>query len=147
MRTPYDRFWDKVRKGDGCWEWIGAKNAQGYGYIAVGGQTLRAHRVSWELHFGPIPEGIGVCHHCDNRGCARPDHLFLGTQEENMSDMDAKGRRVPVPGSANNLSRLSEIDVRIIRLMRGPQQRIAALFGIDHSTVSRIRSRKTWNHI
>lgn len=95
-RPLADRFWEKVRKTDGCWEWLAYTCKFGYGRIGgVRGQVLDAHRVSWELHNGPIPEGICVLHHCDNPPCTNPDHLFLGTLSDNLADMYAKGRQGP----------------------------------------------------
>lgn len=88
-RAPIaDRFWAKVEKTEGCWEWTGSKSRKGYGQFNEG----RAHRVSWEMHNGPIPEGMFVCHHCDNPPCVRPDHLFIGDNAANMRDAFAKGR-------------------------------------------------------
>lgn len=94
--TIEDRFWSKVRKDDGCWEWTASVNRRGYGWLHFGGKVerkaLKAHRVSWEIHNGPIPDGLWVLHKCDNPRCVRPDHLFLGDRTDNMRDCAAKGR-------------------------------------------------------
>jgi len=94
-RPLANRFWPKVRKGDECWEWIGARGARGYGKMTAGPRGsghVRAHRVSWELAFGPVPDGLWVLHTCDNPPCVRPDHLWLGTRLDNMRDCARKGR-------------------------------------------------------
>lgn len=100
-RDLSERFWEKVEKTEGCWLWT-ASTRNGYGQIALGGRgnpVLYAHRVSYEMHHGPIPDGLVVMHTCDVRSCVRPDHLTVGTQAENLADMVAKGRsyRGPKP--------------------------------------------------
>lgn len=88
------RFWDCVSKGDGCWVWRRGAGSHGYGqFYFEPGKPRLAHRVAWELENGPIPTGMQVLHKCDNKKCVRPDHLFIGTQLDNMRDMIAKGRR------------------------------------------------------
>lgn len=91
-----ERFWSKVKKGSGCWEWVGAIAGTGYGSfrateVAKGGY-ISSHRLGWILHHGPIRSGAFVLHKCDNRKCVRPAHLFLGTHSDNMKDCVAKGR-------------------------------------------------------
>jgi hypothetical protein len=96
VRTLHDRFWEKVVKGIECWLWIGATTRRGYGAIHAAPPSrkiLVASRVSWEIHYGAIPDGLFVCHRCDVPACVRPDHLFLGTDKENKADMMAKGRQ------------------------------------------------------
>jgi hypothetical protein len=91
-RPVVDRFWEKVQKGDGCWVWSGGL-ISGYGrFVVRHGLYVRAYRFSYELANGPIPDGLFVCHRCDNPPCVNPAHLFLGTCKDNFEDMRAKGR-------------------------------------------------------
>jgi hypothetical protein len=87
-----NRFWEKVKKTDGCWIWIGSRVSEGYGLFMVNGKRRTAHRFSWEFHNGEIPQGINVLHRCDNPPCVNPEHLFLGDQEDNIRDMMGKRR-------------------------------------------------------
>jgi hypothetical protein len=90
---PVERFWSRVEKTDGCWEYTGARTARGYGRLGVEGHSVLAHRYSWELTHGTkLSPDVLVCHHCDNPCCVRPDHLFLGSSADNNRDMAAKGR-------------------------------------------------------
>ena len=90
---PEARFWARVRKTDSCWLWTGARSDHGYGVLRPqAAPQVRVHRLSWAMHRGPIPEGLHVLHRCDVRSCVNPDHLFLGSQADNMADMWAKQR-------------------------------------------------------
>jgi len=147
IKSLAERFWSKVRKGPGCWEWTGTKSS-GYGYIirgATGTKSERAHRVSWELHMGSSPGALHVCHKCDNPGCVNPDHLFLGTMSENILDAYNKGRKVK--GENHPWARLGLADVLKIReaVSNGDSQRnIAKAMGVTQTTISMIARRETW---
>lgn len=144
--TPLSgRFWGKVDKSGECWVWVAGKSSQGYGQIAAGrrgSKMLKAHRVSWELHFGEIPDGVCVLHKCDNPACVRPGHLFLGTQQDNVTDMMQKGRQGktgPQAGAGAKL-KLTPKQVQSLRAegYSMSQQKLAAKYGIGQNTVSRI---------
>lgn len=161
FETASLRFWAKVRKGspDDCWEWTASRLPQGYGCFAISAEgsrkTWRAHRVAYILSTGqPIPDGMCVCHSCDNPPCCNPAHLWLGTTGENTRDMASKGRNV-VPwrdpstvnwsrGEAHYAAKLSDDDVRAICRLGdgglGPVA-IARRFGIHHAHARRLMDR------
>ena len=144
-----DRLYKRVRKTEGCWLWQGSLNPKGYGMMSIDSRPRLVHRISWQVAHGPIPGGAFVLHKCDNPICVRPDHLFLGTQQDNMSDMVAKGRHNPghVPGEKNGCSKLTEVQVRSIRQSNLPGVVLARKYGISPAQISDIRNRKSWRHL
>jgi hypothetical protein len=149
-RPATARFWAQVQKGDGCWEWTSRTVVDGYGHLNVGqGKKVLAHRFSYDLHCGPIPEGQLVLHHCDNRLCVRPDHLFLGDHDANMKDMVAKGRKADFRGEKNPNARLTAEDAADVRRRRAagePRKEVAKRFRISTAMVSLITVGKSWNN-
>lgn len=135
------RFWSKVdvRNADECWEWQAGEDRQGYGCFSVYYESWRVHRVAWVLTYGPIPEGLCVCHKCDNPGCCNPYHLFLGTNRDNILDSARKGRQA---------LKLTKDDILTIRELYATgewtQQALAEEFGVHHATISRIAARERW---
>ena len=148
-----DRFWAKVKKIDGgCWEWQAAKSVAGYGRFKVNGHLVLPHRYSYELHYGPIPEGLWVLHRHDNPGCVNPEHLFLGTRSDNMIDCFRKGRWVNnVPLGENHPdAKLTNKDVLAIRQAHREgciQKDLALKYGVGRQCISKIVTRQTWKHI
>lgn len=147
------RFLTKFRiaPDTGCWEWIGSKFG-GYGMVWIEeGRNIGAHRFSWEAFKGPIPEGMFVCHHCDNRKCVNPNHLFLGTHADNMADMDKKNRRGTLRGNACPWKKLSSNAVATIKdlLLKKAASRkvLAEQYGVSESTIYDIVNNKTWRHV
>jgi hypothetical protein len=142
---------------NGCIEWCGFLADNGYGKIGlprcfVGSQASRSqyvHRVMWAIYHGAIPEGFSVLHHCDNRKCINPAHLFLGTAQDNVDDMDNKGRRVSAPmrGERHPRHKLSLSEVRAIRELSAKghsRTELAEMFCISYPTISRIVTNRGW---
>lgn len=132
----------------GCYLWEGAlRNGNGYGAACVANVKGAAHRLSYALHCGPIPDGMEVCHKCDVRSCVNPDHLFLGTHRDNMADMQAKGRKPAVVGVKNPAAKLTEDQVVDIFNAPGFHGVIAEQYGVDRSLVSGIKRGAFWPHL
>jgi len=127
----------------GCIEWTGAKRALGYGVTCVDAQVVAAHRVSWEANRGPIPKGIWVLHRCDNPACINPEHLFLGTHQDNTDDKIAKGRHP----RGEQVGKLKPDDIVEIRNSSELQRVLAERYGVVVQTISRIKRRELWAHI
>lgn len=139
--TLIERFFHYVEKTDGCWNWTGATFGDGrYGSFWVEGKTVSAHTFSYRHHIGHIPEGMCVCHKCDNPLCVNPNHFFLGTNKDNSRDMVNKGRCRVASGDAHYKTKIAEADIpRIIEMCKTMKQvDVAKLFSVDPSHISRI---------
>lgn len=159
IASEVDYFWSKAADGrtivpdlGPCREWTGTINVYGYGKSFKNGKIVGAHRRAWELTFGAIPDGLCVCHKCDNPPCVNPKHLFLGTKRDNYRDMMTKGRygSCVALGSKHTGSKLHETDIPKIRSMAASgvtQQKIADHFGITNSRVCHILQGKAWKHV
>ncbi len=152
MASPFKRLWNRVAKNPtGCWLWTGCKFSNGYGRIRLSGtETAVVHRLAWEATNGAIPGGLLVCHKCDVRHCCNPDHLFLGTDADNVKDCVKKGRRADLRGARHPMAKLNEFRVMKIRAGRAagfPLSVFAKRYGVTIQAVSLASSGKSWGHI
>ncbi len=144
--TRIDRWWRNVSISEGCWLWTGSKNGDGYGAIGRDPQVL-AHRLAWILFCGQIPRRKLVLHRCDTPACVRPDHLFLGTQKDNVRDCIEKGRRAVTAGEQNGGHRLTVPQVEAVRAARAAgvsAKALAAEHGITDREIYHIAAGTRW---
>jgi hypothetical protein len=137
------RFWAGIDKTESCWLWTKSRETKGYGNMRALNKTRKVHRMSWEIHYGSIPAGLSVCHHCDVRNCVNPKHLFTGTQQDNMADMVRKGRaaRAGLPSFNARLTPTQVVHLRWMSECGYSRANIAAVFGISKTQYHRITRR------
>lgn len=140
----------------GCWLWVGWRDKNGYGMLGVKEgdrhfQSRRVPRVVFKLFNGEIPNGLCVCHTCDNPACFRPSHLFLGTTADNMQDKTRKGRNNPPVGERSGFAKLTDLKIKEIRKLHAEgkmtQREIAKKFGVGYKAISKIILRQRWKHV
>jgi HNH endonuclease len=136
-----------MRPVNGCWLWIGSQYSRAipYGRVQVDGKRIRAHRWSWILHYGAIPDGLNVLHRCDTPKCVRPDHLFLGSHRDNVTDMVQKDHQVK--GERQWCARLTAEQVREMRASADSHAVIARRLGVSKGTIAHARSGRNWKHV
>lgn len=142
LHTPkWRRFMRRVWIGDGCWEWFGARDTNGYGKYGI----TWAHRAAYEFANGTIPKDLIVLHSCDNRRCVRPDHLSLGTYKDNAADAVSRGRLAR--GSKSGVAKLTEDEVRSFLNSDEPARSVADRLKVHPRTIRDIRRGRTWRHV
>lgn len=162
-RKIRQRFWAKVKRGNGCWLWTGAMcRTTGYGSFKLPGIGMRgAHRIAWMLRHGQVPTGKCVLHRCDNRRCVRPGHLWVGTKKDNSMDMAKKGRQVfqRHPARVNphgmwgedaphvKLTMKQVLTIRCLLTCQTPITKLAKRFNVTYQCIQAIRKRATWAHL
>lgn len=157
---------EAAQGADACWIWPRAKDAAGRGRFWLNGKLMLAHRAAWTVQIGPIPAGAFLCHHCDNPSCVNPRHLYVGTHHNNMRDMRERGRSMARrhPELAKKIgqeagrrntwnscggnikAKLSEAQVLAIRQDTRPTRQVASAYGVDRTTIQRIRRGALWPH-
>lgn len=142
------RLWRRidVRSPLECWTWEGTTESNGYGRIKIsGGKMKSAHRAVWEDFYGAIPAGLCVLHRCDNPPCCNPFHMSLGTNDQNMADMVAKGRATR--GERNGAAKLTEAAVRAIRCSSRSRDELATEYGVTKENIGLIQRHQSWRHV
>lgn len=143
------RFWTRTKRCGGCIEWQGACDSEGYGKFSIFHSGFRAHRVAYYLFHGVDPGQELVRHRCDNTRCVNPRHLLLGSQQENIADMDTRGRRgkVFLKGERSGRAVLTAKDVRKIRKSESSHAELARQYGVSRGCIQHVRNRLNWKHI
>lgn len=150
MRSIEERFWSKVNKTDTCWLFTKSIGIKGYATFSVNRKTEAAHRFSYQHFVGPIPEGYCVLHKCDVRNCIRPDHLFLGSNDDNIIDKVNKNRQtkgLDVHTCKLTINQVFEIKKRLNQSYKGIQKDLALEYNVKPATIHAIYKNKTWKHI
>jgi hypothetical protein len=150
LQVKQETFWRFIKKVNitsDCWLWLGSLNQDGYGNFRCNNFTFKAHRFSYSIFSGPIPNGLVVCHSCDNPSCVNPYHLFLGTQADNNRDRANKKRNADQHGSKSVRSVLTEPQVQQIRLSRLKPEILAELYNVSPSAIYHVLAGRTWTHI
>lgn len=150
IQQGYEKF--VIKNPDGCWGWTGCKSNPGYGQFRFNMKRERAHRASWIINFGEIPKGMFVLHKCDNRICSNPEHLFLGTNLDNIKDMISKKRHsyIGAKGSKNHMAKLTEKQVLEIRRrlsMGETNTSLAKEFFLHYNTILDIKNKSIWRNL
>lgn len=152
--TDLPRYEDRLKRrllakyradNNGCWIWTGSTAHYGHGIISVHGKHALAHRISWTLHHGPIPDGVMICHKCDVPACINPDHLYVGNAKTNSADMVSRNRIAR--GETSGTAKLTAKQVIAIRKDDRTRSDIAADFGVSTTMVNNIKSGKAWRHL
>lgn len=156
-----ERFWEKVniKNIHDCWDWQSSINNDGYGQFWIKGHSFNgfelsgkqqlAHRISWLFKHGILPKENLVCHTCDNRRCVNPNHLFLGSSQDNMNDKVVKGRAVggKLKGEEHGKSKLTQEQIIAIRKSNFTQKTLAQIYNVKQNTISMIKNNKIWKHL
>lgn len=144
-KDPKHRFESKFNKTNECWNWNAAVGSSGYGHFWMDGKPIPSNRASYKIYIGEIPNGNLVLHKCDNRLCVNPNHLFLGSNQDNMKDMVTKNRQAK--GILIKASKLTPEQILKIRSDIRSQRKIAHDYGVSHTTIGDIKNNKYWSHI
>jgi hypothetical protein len=141
------RFWKKVDKksDEECWNWLGA--CGNYGHLTVQNKQISSHRFSYLINVGDIPDGMFICHKCDNHFCVNPNHLFIGTQKDNMQDKINKNRGADLAGTSNGKHKLTDNEVMEIRNSSLSNRKLAKLYNVSYSLIGGIKRKERWKHL